>query len=310
MVLAHLHVVDSIRRRLARRGVRGDLLADLSAEALRRFLEACQRGEPWEGDPEGIARALADRVLVDHVRALRPNWNRLRRRILYLIDSRGSTFARWKDSESHLAGLRAWNGRSRKITSEFFELCEDRDAFLKFVEAGARHVELPLEDLMERFFRWIGTPVGVSELTSHLARATGVDETIVVSLEPLIERDWAAPDSHARGVEDGIVDRLEAERSCRELWSEICRLPLKQRIALLFVLDPAELLLLAPSLEAIAQALEREILELSSVWGRLPLADSELADMMAIERVQVSNLRKAARQRLLRAMARFSTAEE
>jgi len=90
------------------------------------------------------------------------------------------------------------------------------------------------------------------------------------------------------------------------LWDEICRLPLRQRIALLFNLRDAGgrsaiglfPLLQVASMERIACALEMPIEQLAELWNRLPMEDAVIAKHLGITRQQVINLRKSARQRL------------
>src|SRR5262249_10299037 len=92
----------------------------------------------------------------------------------------------------------------------------------------------------------------------------------------------------------------------RALWDEIRRLPLRQRIALLFNLRDDKgrgaiglfPLLNVASIQMIAETLEMPVEELARLWNRLTLEDALIAERLGATRQQVINLRKAARQRL------------
>ena len=53
----------------------------------------------------------------------------------------------------------------------------------------------------------------------------------------------------------------------------------------------------------IAVILEIDAVALAEIWGRLPLSDLEVAGKLGIQRQQVINLRKAARERLGRRLS-------
>jgi hypothetical protein len=57
------------------------------------------------------------------------------------------------------------------------------------------------------------------------------------------------------------------------------------------------------SMRQIAAALEMPAEELAGLWGRMPLSDLEIAARLGLQRQQIINLRKAARQRLARRTA-------
>src|SRR5438552_1580476 len=121
-----------IERRLRQRGLRDEDLEDLAAEAVRRLMEAFCAGEDAEEtrarDSQAYALAVADSVFADHLRRTRPNWYRLKRRVLYLLDGKagGDLFARWRcrPRPEWLGGFLAWRGRPFRPTARHRELCQ------------------------------------------------------------------------------------------------------------------------------------------------------------------------------------------
>ena len=57
-------------------------------------------------------------------------------------------------------------------------------------------------------------------------------------------------------------------------------------------------------LPEMSAVLELSLNELAVLWNRLPLDDLSIARLLGVSRQQVINLRKSARQRLIRRMAR------
>jgi hypothetical protein len=103
---------------------------------------------------------------------------------------------------------------------------------------------------------------------------------------------------------------IERRQSLELLWREICQLPRRQRVALLLNLrNPhgVNVITLLPAtgvatFEQIALTLEIPIAEFEQLWAQLPLDDLYLADYLGATRQQVINLRKTARERLLKRM--------
>jgi predicted DNA-binding protein (UPF0251 family) len=110
------------------------------------------------------------------------------------------------------------------------------------------------------------------------------------------------------------VDLLFEQRAYLEkLWSELCELPVLQRVALLFNLRDAQggsAIFFLPHLGIaskgqIAAALAFDEPDFERLWIHLPLEDAEIAERLKITRQQVINLRKTARERLARRMSAY-----
>jgi len=97
------------------------------------------------------------------------------------------------------------------------------------------------------------------------------------------------------------------------LWKEICELPKQQRMALLLNLrdrGEGDALILftflgTTNLRQIAQVLEIQPAAFAPLWNQIPLSDNDIAARMGITRQRVINLRKSAKERLARRMAKW-----
>ena len=101
---------------------------------------------------------------------------------------------------------------------------------------------------------------------------------------------------------------LEQRLFFEQVWSEVCQLPVLQRVALLLNLRDSRdggVISFLPFLgiaskEELARLLEMPYEDFQQVWTELPLDDLRIAQMFGITRQQVINLRKTARERLAR----------
>jgi len=109
-----------------------------------------------------------------------------------------------------------------------------------------------------------------------------------------------------------VAVMVERRMYLAALWKEICELRPLQRVALLLNLhdsngqDMLRLLVLVnvARLSEIAASLDLPVQELAELWGGLPLDDTAIARRLGVTRQQVINLRKSARERLARRMAK------
>jgi DNA-directed RNA polymerase specialized sigma24 family protein len=106
------------------------------------------------------------------------------------------------------------------------------------------------------------------------------------STEDLIRRGDANPDAALpAGGEDlaaAVTNALFIQKRWQELWLVICTLPQDQCGALLLHLEPDELLRLAGTKSAVAEALDIPIGELREVWPALPLSDRKIAVRLGV----------------------------
>ena len=114
-----------------------------------------------------------------------------------------------------------------------------------------------------------------------------------------------------RSKEAGADEQAQMRDSMRELWLEVCKLPVPQRRALLLNLGAGGAagrgvgMWLIPDLgiasfSVLADKLEMTREQLAEIWNDLPLPDNETGRMFGLQRQQIINLRSAARERLMR----------
>src|SRR5207247_370158 len=105
----------------------------------------------------------------------------------------------------------------------------------------------------------------------------------------------------------------DAQLKSDEFMGEVCQLPVLQRAALLLNLRDSRdggVISFLPFLgvaskEELARLLEMPYEDFQKLWSELPLDDSRIAQMFGITRQQVINLRKTARERLVRRTRRL-----
>jgi DNA-directed RNA polymerase specialized sigma24 family protein len=292
--LLFVHAEPLIRRIVSRR-LSGSVSAqdreDTCGDAV---LELLGRLESWkQGGSRPIEDFLAYTAVIarhscdHHLRSLQPQKYRLRNRIFYLLDT-SPNYDEWDNSLGRsVCGYARQVGQSAKNLSPGWYHSVS-------VPAGASETEIVAQIFAE------ASPLLVEDLLEATARLAGLgDETSV---------EWGEVEAVMPSHEPGHEERLDLRRALSGLWAEIQELPLAQRIALLLNLrDEQGCSPLASfpalgivSMRQIAETLALPAEELAAIWSRLPISDLEIAKRLKLERQQIINLRKAARQRLAR----------
>lgn len=166
---------------------------------------------------------------------------------------------------------------------------------------------LELQDLLATIFQVARIPIDLDQLTALVAGFWHIEDKPVESLDADTN---ASSGRHVSG-ETHPATIIEQRQLLQLLWREICQLPRRQRVALLLNLkNPHGIntITLLPAtgiatFEQLAQALEIPAPEFEKLWADLPLDDLRLADFLGATRQQVINLRKTARERLLKRMS-------
>jgi DNA-directed RNA polymerase specialized sigma24 family protein len=232
----------------------------------------------------GYVATVAYNTVHDHLRKRFPERANLKTRVRYAL-THDSRFALWTSSAGPVCGLAAWEGREEWLDT----LPSDA------VQGIARDdTAAALEQLMVTAQQ----PVLLDEAVDAIAAAWNITDHDPAPLDEL--RDAISIDA---------TDDLDFARS---LWAEVRELRPMQRGALLLNLryggetNVISLLILSrtATFDEIAAALELSRVELASLWRRLPLDDLAIAERFGITRQQVINLRKSARERLVRKLRR------
>ena len=212
-----------------------------------------------------------------------------------------SEFALWEDSHHEwLAGLSGWRGRDlvlqRQVTTDLNQQLRER---WEMVDVQ----RLRLHELLVDIFEVAQGPLDLDQLTSLIAALQGIADHPVEALDADASIDSDRQDADHRTI-------IEQRQLLQLIWREICQLPRRQRVALLLNLRNPQginIITLLPAtgiatFEQIAQTLEIPATDLERIWADLPLDDLRVAEYLGATRQQVINLRKTARDRLLKRM--------
>jgi RNA polymerase sigma factor (sigma-70 family) len=325
-------VRDIVQRKVRRRAGWGDVIdaaedveADVVMQLLARLrdLRAGHDTEPI-ADFASYAAVAAYHGCHRYVRALYPLRARLKNRIRYLL-ARHETFTIWPGSRAtQLCGRHVWRGRDEEEPEAAARLREIRDRPDTLDDVIAReHASSPRDGR--------GAPLDeaalVTVILAHVAGPIDLDDLCAVVAARLGIRDAppSAPSGRGRGggrdeekgtdwearipdAQPSVVTTLVDGERLRRLWQELLQLPVRQRAALLLNLRDADghgMIATLPltgvaTMREIAAALEMPAVEFAALWRDLPLEDRRIAELLAITRQQVINLRKCARERLAR----------
>jgi DNA-directed RNA polymerase specialized sigma24 family protein len=263
-----------------------DIVGQVTLRVLRKLLGALVLEEESVQSLEAYVTTLTKNALRDFMRRRSPERTRMKSRLRYLF-THDRRLALWQYEGVSLCGLAAWKDRADH-EPRIERVHQAAESSGDFAAAPADAVTAAVTALRK--------PVRLGDLVSAF-----------LPLE--------APDVHPAptAVEAPPLQRdaLEARQYLQVLWSEIRELPPKQRAALLLNLRApgsgnAITLFVSvgiATLEEIAEAAEMPRAALSALWDDLPLDDLRIAAHLGVQRQQVINFRKSARERLARRMA-------
>jgi hypothetical protein len=288
LVTTHaIPVIDSVVRKCQgwadMAAIRDDVRGEVAIRLLRRLrtLSEQQDPEPIVSFRNYVA-TITFHAVDDLLRRHYPQRNQLKNRLRYLL-GHDDRFATGTDA----------NGAT---------LCSLATTVARVARSRSTNIETLAGQAILILQR--RSPIELNDFVTALAEVTGVrDETA--------GDHNGSMDRFAVTISDPLT-RMETMDDLRMLWAEIELLPVRQRLALLLNLrDPAgeSVVNLLPllgisSIRQIASTLGLGDDALLAVWDRLPLPDAEIARMLSLTRQQVINLRKSARERLHRSMAR------
>ena len=286
---------------------------DISGEVILRLVRLLRehKSSPDEnpiGSLRSYVAAMAYNASDAYLRKKYPRRSSLKNKVKYILTHQPG-LALWETEEGiTLCGFASW--RQLKIDrSEPLGLdqggSEIRDFLLQRSEGMALEKMRPGNQL-SAVFEFVGYPLDIDDLVSTMADLWDVHD-----VQP--DGEWDEPElDNLPGVSPDPVERLDdtldQQARIKQAWSQITQLPVRQRLALLLNLRDDQggaaiailpMLKIASILE-IARVLEMPAEDLAALWNELPLEDAAIARMLGGTRQQVSNLRKCARERLLR----------
>lgn len=289
--------VKSVIARFARsgRGLERDEVDDVVATVTLRLVRKLQTAGTEEiGDFENYVVTVTYHTIYDFMRRRFPEWTRLKNRIRYLLD-RDPRFAFWSTPDGIACGLHSWRERTDLLRS--LEIGREAATPVMLDESRPQQAVAAL-------FDHAGGPILLDAVVRTLADLWRIREVRRMS-----SPSEALPDPAAQH---------ETRQFLRVLWQEIKLLTLSHRTALLLNLRDADgvnavaLFVLArvATIEEIAGVLDMSVDELAEVWERLPIDDLEIAGRLGVNRQQVINLRRSARERLARRTLLMTTKYE
>jgi len=272
--------------------VAGDVMVELIAR-LRSIKDGDNSGAI--GSFSGYTAVAAYHACNEYLRRKYPNRHRLKNRLRYLLNSE-ARFAVWESEAAEwLCGLAVWQREA--VTPVTGERLSNWRARLSDLPHGpdAMHPT----DLLRRIFERMGGPIPFDDAVEIVAWLWGVDDPVTVS--EVKAREVPSGEAHT-----GL--RMELTQWLAALWQQIRELPRPQRVALLLNLragpETAAVTLLpvtgTATIDEIAETLGFPAEEFAAMWNTLPLEDLAIAGHLGLTRQQVINLRKSARERLIR----------
>ena len=257
------------------------------------------------GNLRGYVATVTRNTCDEYLRQRYPLRRSLRDRIRHHLLTH-TEFALWEDAEHNwYAGLSGWQDLDRKMTGELTSELQER-LQTEFQTVDVQHLQL--HDLLTTIFGIAHARLDLDQLTELVAGFWGIEDH---SAEPLETDSYYSLDKQL-AADINLATIIERRQSLQLVWREICQLPRRQRVSLLLNLrnpNGINVITLLPvtgvaTFEEIAQALEIPAAEFEQLWAQLPLDDLHLAAYLGATRQQVINLRKTARERLLKRMRR------
>lgn len=262
-----------------------ELVSAVTLRILRKVMAAAVFEEESVQNLDAYVTTLTKNAARDFMRRRWPERARLKQRVRYVFLKAPSLTLSVVDGTT-VCSLTAWEGRLQPVAD---------GAVLTGALSGVSG-NISADEIEAALIR-IGQPVRMTDLVGALIKSDSRD---VVQRE---ESEVSYP-----------FDTVEARQYLEVLWEEIRELPTGQRAALLLNLrepvggNAAALLVLLgiATIEKIATMVGMSTAQLASIWDDLPLDDLQIAEHLGLQRQQVINMRKSARERLARRMRRRS----
>jgi DNA-directed RNA polymerase specialized sigma24 family protein len=262
------------------------------------------------GDVSGLAAVITHRACARWLRRQFPERHAFKNRLYYLL-TRQRGFAVWQNENRRLtAGFAAWQGQKElAITERLRSLSDDPKllAQIRLLQTGGQAANSAA--VVAQIFDYLGGPVEFDELIGTLADLLRIRDQAPESTD----QDENAKVLTASFVATDTAWQVEKRIFLKRLWEEIRQLPLNQKTALLLNLRDAEgrgCISLFPAagiadVRHLAETLEMREKDFTELWNELPLDDARIAGLLRMNRQQIINLRKSARERLARRLRGF-----
>ena len=282
-----------------------DLFNDVITNLLSRLRQIrSDRPRKAIADFRGYIAATAYNACNLYLRQKYPRRSRLKNRLRYLL-SHDAAFALWNNDAAGLTcGFAEWRGKAALTPQRLFEkIRQDPVEWIQTADLPSVGIDrAQLSSLLHALFQSCGSPVKLDELVNIVADICREKDQPDESLDTVM---------NLAGPTLDLETMLEQQHLLALLWQEVCKLPRRQRVALMLNFRDArgqDLVSFLPhtrtaTIEQIAEAIEIPLLDFLKIWNKLPLDDATIAALLGATRQQVINLRKCARERLERRMS-------
>jgi hypothetical protein len=279
-----------------------DVVSSAREELIRQLtrLRAGEKVEPISNF-RGYVGAVTYAAWAEHLRRAYPARSMLLNRVRYLLENRTNQrgFAIWGGvTGNRWCGFARWAGQipRHEANSKLQRLISEPVAVAREALSTRDFKSINLAALLSKIFSWLEQPIELRHLLD-----------VVSELLEISDRKESLDAETARDLSLETIDRspspietLKWQEYLQWLWKELATLSLPQRSAFLFhaeVTREFEVLGIA-SMRRIAATLEIPATEIAQIWNELPLPDLEIARRLNLQRQQVINLRRIARDRL------------
>jgi RNA polymerase sigma factor (sigma-70 family) len=260
------------------------------------------------GNLHSYVATAARHTCDEYLRHKYPRRRSLKDKIRYHLTTHDE-FALWENGEHNwLTGLAAWNHQTKApVSNHNSHWTLELQTFVQTKLQGTDVRLLKLDALIRAVFRAWGEPLELDCLTAVIGKLLDVEDHPEESIEDDVGGHLAQRMAATQAAPDTVA---EYHQLLEQLWREIRQLPRRQRVALLLNLrNPQRInvITLFPAtniatFEQIAETLEIPLEQFENLWANLPMNDASIAEMLGATRQQVINLRKNARDRLMRRM--------
>jgi hypothetical protein len=258
---------------------------------------------------QGYVAAITYRVWSECLRKNEPWRASLKKKLHYLL-TRDPSFAIWKGADAQWScGMGSWRDQAVPSTNARLRtLLEDPLKFDYGSPAAQESSSKQLIALVTAILNFVKSPMRFDDLVGTIVRLSGTNHRRING--DAFAQTGAGELTDSRAT---VADQVERRIFLEYVWTEIGKLPLRQRMALLLnLIDPGgnSVISLLPaigiaSLREIAASLGMSEEQLASIWNELPVDDRTIASYLGATRQQVINLRKTARERLARRSRAF-----
>jgi RNA polymerase sigma factor (sigma-70 family) len=284
---------------------------DISSEVILELLTRLRKfkAEPAQmgiKDFRSLVAVMTYQACAKDLRRKNPQRARLKSRLRYVL-THWQHLALWKDNNEELiCGFAEW--QNQQVADAYLRLRQLSDNPQAFQQSNfsqeAVNDQNPA-DLLTAIFKWLGGPVPLNDIVQIVAGLWGIKDYADSDADSTGDSLHQLPDTRT-----DVATEVEKRIYLENIWTEIRQLPERQRNALLLNLTDATgygVIALLPitgiaSLRQIAAVLGMSAQQLAEIWNDLPMDDATIASHLGVTRQQVINLRKSARERLIRRM--------